>query len=253
MVDFKHNRSLHHNFPRLIVDKEHLYRLACLVANTADKYELTATFEIKTPNGEDTITTTYPEFFVSEFMPISTQTIGMSVRGHDSPIRIRLDFGKQNLLSVDGNDPERVVGTFSELKREIEYFEAKGELIANFGKTIIGWFLSGILFAAFIFSIFDIALDLAYKMSPEFRGSEAATTIVAIGWGLVFVSLCGAPIVVDRMLTKLYPPFEFLGGLSHSGLARRMGGGTIVVLVVLPIVINLISGFIRDGIYLWLQ
>ena len=92
-----------------------------------------------------------------------------------------------------------------------------------------------------------------YNFYPDFRGSEGAMIIASIGLVLVLCSLVVAPVIFERILTKCYPPFEFQGAHSHSSLARRMSAGTIVLLVVLPILMNLAAGFIKDAIYLWLR
>ncbi len=252
MIDFTRNRSLREDFERLVVEKDSIYRLARLVGRLSAQFNSSNAFEITARDGEDTISTTNPEFFNSEFMPISPKTIRMSIGNHNSPISVQIDFGTHNTLRVNGDDPERVLGIFEELKREMRLLRPRGELITYLGGTFFGQFLLAILCAAFVFSIFDIGLSLSFEVFPDFKGSKAASTIALLGGALMLMSFAAGPMVIPGVIRKYYPPFEFTVTYGNPKFTQRIGLKTVAGLIVLPILINLVSAFIKDGIHLLL-
>ena len=258
VIDFSRNKSLKHTFGRLITDGHQLYVLGCMVQRFADIYEIRPDFEIETLHREDTIKTNDPKFFVSEFMPTEPKLIKMSIRKYDAPVSMQITLGEDNTLNADGSDTERVLGMYSELKSEIERLEAKGEFVANVGKSDVGFFLSSILSAALVYFTLDTSLDLAYNAWPDFKASGTATAMVTVGWVLVFVSLFVCPIIIRKVLAKSYPSFEYVGGLSYQRSTlqrstRRRVGGVVIMIFLIPILLNLIAGFLQDIVKGWLN
>ena len=255
MVEFTRNKSLTHQFGRLLIDANHLYRIAFLIVDISKKLDLEANFEIVTLEREDTISTNDPNFFRSEYMPVSPLSIQFSVRSDPLSIMIIFDgsFRGKNTLSVHGNESDRVLGTFSELKSEIRLREARGEIIPTVGRSGIGAFIASLLCAAAVYSIFDIPLDFAYEKYPELRSSGIILTILSAGWILVFFTLMFGPILIDRIITELYPAVEFLGRLSRPKSWSKIAIRMVAILFLLPVLVNLVSGFFKDGIYLWFQ
>ena len=172
--------------------------------------------------------------------------ITMSIKKYNSSMSVEINFGTQNSLRVNGDDPEHVLGIFEELKREIELSKPKGEFIRYLGKTLFGHFLIAIFCAAFVYSIFDIGLNVTYELLPDFKNSEAASTIALIGWILVLVFFAGSPIILPMAIEKHYPSFEFSGTNSRQKFAQFMGPKTIAGFIVLPILLNLVSAFLKD-------
>ncbi|MCP5231035.1 MAG: hypothetical protein H6948_02905 [Zoogloeaceae bacterium] len=255
MIEYAKQKSLYHEFRRIRVDEEHLFRIARQIEEIATSFELEPTFHIEAYNGEDSIKTKDPGFFVSEHMPESVHSITMGIDKYRSPVSINLVIGRsyspEVFLEVTGSDTDKAIGVFSEIKREIEQREIPGDFFIKFADGFIGYMTLAFIAAAVVYSLFDFPLEMAYHYNPGFKESELAETIRNIGKFTVMGVFALGGGLINKLVTKALPKIEFAGRLESSGKQQKKILGTIFTLLVLPIALNLASSFIKDFIDKW--
>jgi hypothetical protein len=251
MAEFTRQKSLSRQFYRVVLNENDLNRLSTIVNTLVERFGNTIEITIVSADGEETITTNSPDFFVSPDMPPHIQSVKISYSHRlRAPVNCEVELASNShsgaKVSVYGEESEIVSGIFHELERELLQREALGVMMSKHSKSLGLAFIIAFLTGLAIFSTFDFILDALAVSVPNFDGSNLHNVLQLIGWGLMFFNAITVPVWLGNLVERTWPAVEFTGRLSDPNTVSRSRVIWVFGIILLPIVINVFSNFLTD-------
>ena len=251
MVEYIKEKKLENEFERLRLSQDDLKKVGLLFKRyVQDTQPKELNIDIVNLDGEEIITSHDPEIFSDDIPLKSIRSVKFSLRFIDTKTRVELDLPAQDKnyakLYVRSNDDIQASGIFHEFVNELKSYEVWGRGFKNFAHGIIGRLLFSTICALSVFSVFDIPLDLISSWNPDLK--KALLPIVFIGWVCVIVAFFEGGDFVNKILDKAIPAIEFTGKLGTASSKSMMLLMKWITYIFLPIILNVISAFIKDHI-----
>jgi hypothetical protein len=249
VADFTRTKALRESFIRIRLDEADLARLARTVRESTQEYGGDIAIEVSSADGAESFRSADPAFLESGDMPRELRSVSISYRRYDAPLACRFDFSPERgaQLSVDGADVHRVTGLFDDLRRQLSQRYVVGRsLVRQLDKWWIAPPLS-LLAATAVYSVFDLAIDLAVLRWPSFRGSGLHTAMTTIGWTAVVVAYVAGPFPLVDVLRHGLPAGEFGGKLSDRHSIRRSVILWTFSAILMPIFVRTLFGLVADA------
>jgi hypothetical protein len=248
-VEFTRRKSLHREFRRLRIDENDLVRLGQIILAVAQRSKNTLDITVVSGDGEETLRSPNPDFFVSSDMPPQIRSVSIALRG-ESPVSCEVELSAfprgRAEISADGLDREAVSGVYHELERELESRQAWGRRLViavdSFWFTVV----TGLVIAAALYSIFDFVLNLASARVQNFYGSKMHLTFAGIGWGILILAMFVGTFPIVSRIKRALPIVEFSGRLSDPSLISRSRILWIITVILVPIVLNVLAALFFD-------
>src|SRR6185369_11257135 len=99
LVDaFTRHKTLRQQFDRLRIDENDLARLAFIMKSLQSRFGGKIEISIVSADGEETIRTNDPDFFVSSHMPPQIRSVSISYRNYSAPVSCSIDLSPSSLL-----------------------------------------------------------------------------------------------------------------------------------------------------------
>jgi len=252
MAEYSRHKSLSRDFDRVRIDENDLARLGAIVSGLAERFGGSPEFRIVSGDGEETIRTGDPDFFVGQHMLPQIRSVSISYHNYQAPVSCCVELGafphNRASLSADGSDRDIVSGVYHELERELEGRQVLGVKCAKHLDGFFVHFLVSLMVASAIFSVFDFVLDLASATIVSFKGSDLHEVLVGIGTACVFIGLFIGGFQVIELLQRVFPALEFAGRLSDPNTVSRKRLIWVITVILLPIAVNVVSNLLTAGL-----
>jgi hypothetical protein len=245
MAEFRRSKSLSVELYRTRWSEEDFARLSKVIQKHTGKVAIS----IVSGDGEDLISTDDPEFFRSGEMPSSIRSVTMSVRDGVS-CEVKVGFPEHEQwgssepakASVSGAEDRAVSSLFRDLEKEFRARSLRGARLVRFFEGPGGLFVTFVASGTALISLYVMGASYLAEWLPWLRTTRSGTTLLIVGVGLMLalaVVLTGRAI---RLITRSFPMIEFAGKLERSNRFQRAGMVWLIGFVLLPLIINLLSG-----------
>lgn len=254
-MKFTRIKSFERKFFRVSVSEEDLVRLAKRIANATNSEGKQISIRIETADKKEVFTCADPEFFRSDDMPGEISSVAIAYHHYDEPVKCSLSFdtGTSGLvrLRVEGAAPE-VPGLFEDLERVLNEKRIFGHALVTVAERTWFAFTLPPFFAALIFLVFDLWLDLWSDLDPEFGGSNAHLAISGVGWAAILLTIISGAYWAETVTKKLLTPVHFTGRISDPTTKSRRRRFWVVTLVLMPLIVGVIASAAYELFKWWL-
>lgn len=218
MSEFTREKSLNRRFQSVKLDENDLARLGAMVSTLASRFGGSLQITIVSADGEETIRTGDPSFFVSQQMVPLIRSVSFAYYNYKAPVSCRVELSaypsQRAEISVSGTELEIASGIYRELERELKSRQPYSDKLPRVFDSFLVYLFAALVVATAIYSVFDMILNFAAGRIGGFKGSDVHKGLQSVGWISVVAGAVIAPHSILDLLNRAFPTVEFSGRLS---------------------------------------